>query len=182
MATRQMKKTDKVEVNDEVKEVKVETKPKKKFSSDDYILCHSIIAGGLHVNCRSGNFYVFKDYGSEQEIEYRDLADLVHKHSDHIFMPRIIIDDDDFVEEFPAIKRLYNEMYTTADLREILSLPDNQLVSIVTNMPNEIKETLKSLAATMIGNGEIDSIRKVQTLTDVFGADFTLLSELFARR
>ena len=96
-------------------------------------------------------------------------------------MPRIIIDDEDFINEYPAIKRLYDEMYTVEDLREILALPDHQLTSIVTNMPNEIKETLKSLAATMIGNGEIDSIRKVQTLTDVFGADFTLLSELFTR-
>lgn len=180
MATKQMKKSTTVdEINEVVTE---EVTPKKTYRDGDYVLCRSIIAGGLNINCRSGNFYRFNNYGDYGEIEYRDLVELIRKHSDHIFLPRIIIDEDDFIEDFPMIKKLYADMYTTNDLKEILALPDGQMERTINSLPDELKDTLKNLAATMIENGEIDSISKVRTLTAVLDADFNFLSELFTVR
>lgn len=183
---RQMKKvaSNTANTNDSVTEddvVNTNDSKKVSFSDHDYILCHSIIAGGLHINCRSGNFYYFKKYGSEQEIEYRDLVELIRKHSDHIFVPRIIIDDPDFVDQMPMVKNFYDSMYTVNDLREIIGLPEDDLRKAVAGMPNEIKSTMKSLAATMIDTGEIDSIKRVHLLTEVFDTDFVFLSELLSK-
>lgn len=161
------------------KEVKVQKKEVKKYSDGDYIICHSIIAGGLNINCRSGNHYEFDNYNTTCEIEYRDLVSLIRKRSEHIFLPRIIIDDEDFLEEFPQVQQFYNTMYTTEDLKEILNLPNSQMADVIRSLPNELISTLKSLAATMISSGEIDSIVKVKTLTEVLNADFNFLSEIF---
>ena len=177
---RQMTKT--TAAKQDVADTEEVTVQKKKYRDGDYILCHSIIAGGLNVNCRSGNVYEFKNYGATCEIEYRDLTELIRKHSDHIFKPRFIIDDEDFLEDFPQVKKVYTEMFTVGDLKEILLLPDNQIEKEINKLPSELKTTLKSLAATMISSGEIDSIRKVRVLTKTLDADFNFLSELFAKK
>lgn len=152
---------------------------KRKLKDGDYIMCRSVVGGGLNINCRSRNHYEFRDYGSRSEIEYRDLVELVRKHSDHIFIPRIIIEDEDFLDEFPELKRFYTDQYTVTDFKEILKLEPDQMAKEITKLPEDVLDTVRSLAATMVGNGEIDSVRKVRTLTGIFGMDFNLLSELF---
>ena len=171
------------EPEDETIEEKEEKKVsvKKEYKDNDYIMCHSVIAGGLKINCRSQEKYVFKDYGSKCEIKYRDLIDLIHKHSDHIFVPRIIIDDENIVNEFSELKNLYETMYTEGDFRDILKLPPEQIKSVVDTLPEGLIPTLRSLAASMVSSGEIDSVRTIRALTDIFGSDFTLLSELFGK-
>lgn len=161
------------------KEKKVE---KKVYSDHDLILCHSVTAGTLYVDCRSGNNYEFVNYGAETEIEYKDLVDLIRRHSENIFMPRIIIDDKDFLAEFRQVVQTYEGMYDRGDLKEILRLPAEQLASVISQLPEGIQNTLRSLAATMVGNGEIDSLRTVKELEKIFGADFNLLSELFSSK
>lgn len=181
--TRTRQKADK-NVDNSVKEAEVKeeiktSEPKRKLQDGDYIMCHSVTAGGLNINCRSRNHYEYKDYGAIGEIEYRDLVELVRKHSDHIFVPRIIVDDEDFLDEFPELRRFYSEQYSSTDLKEILQLSPDQMEREIKNLPSDVLGTIRSLAATMVGNGEIDSVKKVRVLTDVFGTDFNLLSELF---
>ena len=155
-------------------------KETREFAPHDGIVCRSVCAGGLNITCRSGNFYEFSDYGDTAIIEYQDLATLARKRSDHIFVPRIIIEDEDFLNEFKQIKDFYAEVYSEGDLKKILLLPAKQMTDTINNLPESILPTVRSLAATMVGNGEIDSVRTIKALTTIFGANFNLLSELFA--
>lgn len=164
---------------DENKEVKKEV---KEFAPHDGIMCRSVWAGGLNITCRSGNFYEFKDYGDTAVIEYQDLAALARKRSDHIFVPRIIIEDEDFLNEFKQIKDFYEEVYSEGDLKAILHLPSKQMADAINRLPEAVIPTIRSLAATMVGTGEIDSLRTIRTLDTIFGADFNLLSELFSEK
>lgn len=107
--------TKKVATKTETTEKVVEEKPikkeivkeKKVFTDSDYILCRSVCYGGLNVTSQSGNLYEFKDYGYDCEINYRDLVSLIRKGSDHVFLPRFVILDDDLLEDFPTVKRVY---------------------------------------------------------------------------
>lgn len=152
--------------------------PKKIFHDGDYIMCRSIIAGGLNISCRSSNFYRFVEYGGKCEIEYRDLVELIRIHSDHIFLPRIIIEDEDFLEQFPQVKQFYNSLYTTDDLRIILGLQNDKMEFEIKKLPQEMYETLRGLASEMISSGEIDSVNKIRCLSKIFDADFNLVSEM----
>lgn len=154
-------------------------KIKKEFKDSDYILCRSIWSGGLTVTCKSGSVYEFNRYGAECDIEYRDLIYLTRKNSDHIFTPRFIILDEDYLEEFPQIKRLYSTMYTPTELHTIVDLPIPQMKMEIEKLPDETKSTLMSLVATDIAKGRIDSIKKVKALSEIFNSDFNLLNELF---
>jgi hypothetical protein len=165
------------------KEVKAETvtKEKKVYTDSDYILCRSVWAGGLNITCRSGNTYEFKDYGAECEINYRDLISLIRKGSDHVFLPRFIILDDDLLEDFPAVQRTYETMYTREDLVSILALPISQMKVAIAELPKATQDALCKMIATEIASGRLDSISKVRALSEIFNSDFNLLSELFVK-
>lgn len=156
-------------------------KEKKVFTDSDYILCRSVWYGGLNITCRSGNTYEFRKYGAECEINYRDLADLVRKGSDHIFLPRFVILDDDFLEVFPSVKRAYDSLYTTNDLIEILEMPIYRMKAEIANLPDESKTILCKMISTEIAKGRLDSISKVRALSEIFDSDFNLLSQLFVK-
>lgn len=182
------KVTDEVETTvtstEEVEDVKAEVikeevKVKKEFRDSDYVLCRSVWSGGLNVTCKSGATYEFKKYGTDCDIEYRDLVYLIRKNSDHIFTPRFVILDEDFLDDFPQVKRVYSTMYSPTELHTILELPIGQMKAEIESLPDATKKTLLSLAATEVANGRLDSIKKVKALSEIFGSDFNLLSELF---
>lgn len=161
-------------------EAKTTSKPRSK-KRNDYVICRSVTAGGLNITCPSRNRYEFKSYGTQNEINYYDLVDLIRKGSEHIFLPRIIIEDDEFLEEYPDIKDMYEDMFTGRDLKDIIKLPIPEMERQISKLPVGAKETLKSLAASMIANGEIDSVSKIKALSEIYDSDFNLLSELFSR-
>ena len=163
------------------KESVVPVKEPKVFTDSDYILCRSVWSGGLNVVSQSGNLYEFKDYGSECEINYRDLVTMIRRGSQHIFLPRFVILDEDFLKDFPTVQRVYGSMYTMNDLVEILELPNTQMKAEIIKLPKATKDSMRNLIATQIASGNLDSISKVRTLTDIFGSDFNLLSDLFVK-
>ena len=166
-------------------ETPVKARPKKEEAPQsvrpNYVLCRSIIAGGLHITCKSGNTYYFKDYGTECEIEYYDLLALIRKHSEHIFLPRILIEDDSVLEEFPQIQKTYEDAYTREDIMEIIDLPLSQMQSALMSLPESTKDTVRSLVTTEIANGHIDSVKKIRFLSEYYDSDFNLISELFSK-
>ena len=181
----EVKETPEIEKNIPVEEEKsVENKrnnsKSKEFDDHDYILCHSVTTGGLGIiGAKTETYYRFNEYGAECDIEYIDLVHLVRSRSEYIFMPRIIIDDKDFLEEFPQVVEAYNSMYSRGDLKQILKLPAEQMRIEIEKLPDGAKDTLRTMAATAIANGSMDSIASARVLSDIFGADFNLLSELF---
>lgn len=156
-------------------------KIKKEFRDSDAILCRSVWSGGLSITTKSGGYYEFSGYGAECDIEYRDLVYLIRKNSDHVFTPRFIICDEDFLEEFPRVKKLYDNMYTTTELHEIVDLPISQMRAEIAKLPDATKKTLSSLIATDIASGRLDSIQKVKALSEIFDSDFNLLSDIFGK-
>lgn len=173
-------------VKEVIKETIEEAKPvaveeKKTFTDSDYILCRSVWSGGLNVVSQSGNLYEFKDYGSECEINYRDLVTMIRRGSSHVFLPRFVILDEDFLEDFPTIQKVYGEMYTKDDLVDILDLPISRMKTEIAKLPEATKNSMRNLIATQIANGRLDSIAKVRALTEIFNSDFNLLSDLFVK-
>lgn len=169
--------------NIEVKETvtPVVVKEKKVFTDSDYILCRSVWSGGLNVISQSGNLYEFKDYGAECEINYRDLVTMIRRGSEHVFLPRFVILDEDFLKDFPTVQRVYGTMYTKEDLVEILELPIAHMKTEIEKLPKATKDSMRNLVATQIANGRLDSISKVRALTEIFNSDFNLLSDLFVK-
>lgn len=174
------KKTNNDVSKNEKKEEEVlktnDSSTKKEFGQEDLILCRSMVSGQLFVDgVRSGLLYTFADYNDTCEIEYRDLIYLVRSYKDKtIYEPRIVIEDEDFIAENPKLAELYESLYTKGDLMEIINLSLSQMVDTINALPMGCRNALKGIAATMIDNGQLDSIQKIKALDEIFETNMLL--------
>jgi len=175
---------EEVESEDEIdseEPVKEEPSPKKKekktFNDSDMITCKSVRNGALYMKGRnSGSLYVWSSVDDEIGVSYRDLLSEVRARSSFVYLPMFIICDEDFVEQFPELKRFYEERYDAKALHKILALPVGSLKDAVLALPSNAQTELMQLACVQIGNGALDSLQKIKVLDEIFGTDLTLVA------
>lgn len=186
--TRKRTATPKAEAAQTVKEVAAEPvkevvkeepkRVKKVFAPDDGIACRSVTQGGVYLEGpKTHMLYEWVQYGDITEVEYADLAAMVRTKSQYLFGPWVMVDDDDFVEEFSQLKKFYTENYSLADLEVILSYPVKRMIEEVKALPKSAAESLKVLAASSINDGNLDSVAKIKALDDLFGTKLSILAE-----
>ena len=194
MPRKSMTKTAKATTKDKVEEVAVETvekeekpkravkkapkKVKREFKETDGILCRSVTSGKLiMVGKKTGMKYEWGEYGREYEVEYRDLVIAVRTRSDFVFGPLFIIEDDDFLEEFPIVKKFYDESYNVDELNAILNLPLIEMKNRLLELPPVAVKNFQSLAAKAVIEKQLDSLEKIRALDEMYGINLMLLSE-----
>lgn len=173
--------TEKSVVNEKSVEQKKSTvleKPTKSFKDSDGILCRSVTQGGLYMEGQKTHIlYTWVDYGDTTYVEYADLAAAVRVRSWFVFHPTFIIEDDDFINEFPQLGKFYDENYTDADLEEIIALPVEEMAMEVKALPKSALDELKVVAASGITNGSFDSVKKIKVLDEILGTSLSILAE-----
>jgi len=159
----------------------IEKKPTKKvFDKEELIPCHSIMVGKTFMTgIKTGNTYVFESMGAETEIEYQDLVAAINVNSTFLFKPFIVVDDEDFINQSPKLKKYYDNMYSVDDLSQIFRLPVNKIVEELDRLPEGAKQSIKSLASEYIANGKLDSVKVIKTIDDYFGTQLMLLTGLY---
>lgn len=179
-------KKDKVaaEVAKEVEEVKevveekvVPTEQPREFQKDDLIEVKSVFAGSCTlVGRRSGNVYVWETLGEIQYVEYQDLlAEITNRYSKYIYEPLLLIEDEDVINKNPKLKDLYDAMIDVEDIEDsLLNDSVEDLRSILISLPSGLKETVKSVASTLMQDGALYDVRKIRLLDDLY---HTALSE-----
>jgi len=170
------------QISEEVENSSPAPKTKKVFEQTDRILCHSVTLGQLYVDsAKTKQTYFFSDNGDECEIEYRDLAALVRERSPFVYHPFFLIDDPDFVAEFPQLEKFYTDHYEMTELNDILDLPVDEMLAKLKKLPAGALENVKILASSQVSDGRIDSVRKIKALNDFFDIDLNLVAELAGR-
>lgn len=170
--------TENVSVVEETPIVKAE---KKKFENDEEIMCQSITEGELiMIGEKTKRVYKWANRGDSQPVEYQDLIYAIRINSGFVYKPRFIVLNDDVTRQHPDILDVYNKMYSVNDLKQILKLPAQQLKEIILEMPIGAQESLKNLASTMIANGQLDSVKSIKVLDDIFSTELKFLTEFYA--
>ena len=173
----------KVEKNDSPKKEEKKSTPKpakkKTFDPSEGIECRSVVTGQLFLEgFKTKMPYQWTNYGDVVEVEYRDLQALVLQKSGYVFNPFFIIDNEDFVEEFPFLKKFYEQNYTVKELNDILQHPVEQMISEINALPKSAVDTLMKIASNQVALGQIDSVRKIKALDEIFDTDLNLISEI----
>ena len=195
MATKSMKKTstkdaDAVEAINIVEEstTVVETvepvttvkMQKKKFEATEPIECVSITSGELGmIGIKSGINYTWAGRGDVTEVEYQDLVSAIRSSKNHIYKPYFIIQNEEFLAEFPQVKKVYAAMYTIQDLKSVFNLSPAQMKNAINSLPEGAKESIKHIAADMIQRGTLDSVQKIRALDEIYDTKFMLMTQLF---
>lgn len=165
------------EVKEVVEEKAVPTEQPREFQKDDLIEVKSVFAGSCTlVGRRSGNVYVWETLGEIQYVEYQDLlAEITNRYSQYIYEPLLLIEDEDVINKNPKLKDLYDTMIDVEDIEEsLLNDSVEDLRSILISLPSGLKETVKSVASTLMQDGALYDVRKIRLLDDLY---HTALSE-----
>lgn len=163
-------------VEETVMEMKVEpVKEPRKFAQNDMILCRSVTPGGLIINGRSGQKYVFSNVGDENEIEFQDLNSLKNSHSNFLYRPRIIIEDEELLEHprWKDLAQFYEEeVYGMEDVDEILGMSLPQFKSALEKLPKGLLRQLQLVVSQRMEEGTFDSLTKLKAMDEYCGTDF----------
>ena len=153
-------------------EVKIE---KKKFNPKDLIPCVSITPGEMfYVGKKSEDLYTFADIDDVVEIEFRDLDYAARAKDAMMYKPRFIVQDKDFMALHPALDEVYSNLHSVKDLKDILKQSPEQMRKSIATLPEGAKESIKVIAATMVDNGTLDSVKRVNVLDEIFGTEMLL--------
>lgn len=181
-------KTEKVEQINEVIENEIVTtdvdnkveKKQKKFDSDEPVMCTSITAGELGmIGLKSNINYSWAGRGDTTEVEYQDLVAAIRSGKKHIFEPLFVIDDEEFLKQFPQVEKVYASMYSIKDLKDVLRLDASSMKKTILSLPNGAKAAIKNIASSMISEGALDSVKKIKTLDEIYDTKFMLMTELY---
>lgn len=164
-----------VTVERKTEQTEQKIKEKKKFNPTDMIPCVSITAGEMfYIGSKSQTLYTFANIDDTVEIEFRDLDYAARSKDKIMFKPRFIVQDADFVALHPILDNIYSSLYTNKDLKDILKLSPSQMEKVITSLPEGAKDSIKTIAATMVDNGTLDSIQGVKILDSIFDTEMLL--------
>lgn len=159
-------------------EVVVEKKTARKYEANDLIPVRSITQGELLLpGKKSQILYRWSAYGDITEVEYQDLYSLKSSRSQYIYAPLFVIEDEELLSDarWKDIKNLYENLYDSEDLGEILRLPVNKFKAVLKSVPAGFLNAIKIEIASRIENGTFDSINKIKAVDEICGTDFITL-------
>ena len=166
--------TDNIEsVEQEVK--KPVAKTPRKYAPDDLIPCRSVTYGELLLSApKSKLLYSWANYNDVTEVEFQDLQALKSTRSNYLFRPRIVIEDEELVEQWSKdFKDMYSKI-THVDVEEIFDLPLGKFKTALKNAPKGVQQAVKNIAGEKIMNGSLDSLAKIKAIDDILGTDLKL--------
>ena len=160
-------------VEQEVK--KPVAKTPRKYAPDDLIPCRSVTYGELLLSApKSKLMYVWANYNDVTEVEFQDLQALKSTRSNYLFRPRIVIEDEELVEQWSKdFKDMYSKI-THVDVEEIFDLPLGKFKTALKNAPKGVQQAVKNIAGEKIMNGSLDSLAKIKAIDDILGTDLRL--------
>lgn len=187
MATAMKRKNVEIETNETILDEEVvniePVKPvikKRVYAPEEPIRCISITAGELRMKgVKSGINYIWAGRNDVTEVEYQDLVAAIRSSKKQVFAPRFIIDDEDFVKEFPQVQKIYSSLFNYNDLKDIFKLSPTQMKQAINSLPEGARKSIRSIASTEISSGRLDSVQKIKVLDEIFDTKFMLMTELF---
>ena len=163
------------------KPVEPPKKEPRQFNQHDLILCRSVTAGWLGCGGKSGQYYIFENFGDECEIEYQDLFALKQRRSPYLYSPLFVIEDEELLENprWTDIQKFYDEkVYTMEDIDATLNIPIAKFEDALKKLPKGLAKSLQVEVAKRIEDGTFDSLKKIRVIDEVFGTDFrSILAE-----
>ena len=167
--------TKKEVITEESAEQEVKKPTPRKYAPDDLIPCRSVTYGELLLSApKSKLMYVWANYNDVTEVEFQDLQALKSTRSNYLFRPRIVIEDEELVEQWSKdFKDMYSKIIHV-DVEEIFDLPLGKFKTALKNAPKGVQQAVKNIAGEKIMNGSLDSLAKIKAIDDILGTDLRL--------
>ena len=176
MASKKETVSTEVEAIQEVsQESKKAVKAPRKYEADDMIPCRSLTFGELLLTgSKTKLLYSWANYGDVTEVYYQDLQALKSTRSSYLLRPRIIVEDEELVEQWGKDFITMYDNLVDMDAEDLLKLPIAQFKSKLKKAPKGVQQAVKNIAGEKILNGSLDSLAKIKAIDEILGTDLKL--------
>lgn len=153
---------------------KATSRPKnRKFDPTETFPCRSVCYGELILEgYKTKMIYTWANAGDYADVEFQDLQALQSRKSRFLTDPLFIIEDDELVEYWGSMLKPLYEKIENDNIEELLNLSPSELQNKLKTLPSGMKDSVKSMTAAKIMNGELDSINRIKVIDEVLGTDF----------
>ncbi len=161
-------------VKNETVAKKTQAKKTREYHAEDTIPCVSLTHGQLVMSgAKSGLFYTWENFGDITYVEYQDLYAIKTRHSDFIYSPLFMIDDEELLSQprWADVAEFYENMYTYQDIDQILNLDNASFRNVISNAPKGLRRAIEVEMITRLENGSFDSLQKIKIVDEICGTD-----------
>ena len=168
------------EIKEEIKEKPVEEiinveEPVKEVDPAQYVTVLNGFQGKLtYKSSRTGEKFKWEDFGDEQEIELRELRNAKNSNKKYFEKNWFMFNDEfSWVIDYLGVGQYYKNAISVEDFDDIFTKDSKEIKEIVEKLSDGQKKAVVYRAKALIDEGEIDSLKTIDTLEKVFGIKLT---------
>lgn len=156
---------DVVEVKESIKEV----------DPAQYVTVLNGFQGKLtYKSSRTGEKFKWEEFGDEQEIELRELRNAKNSNKKYFEKNWFMFNNEfSWVIDYLGVGQYYKNAISVEDFDDIFTKNPKEIKRVVENLSDGQKKAVIYRAKALIDEGEIDSLKTIDALEDIFGIKLT---------
>ena len=124
----------------------------------------------IYKSSRTGEKFVWDGFGSEQEMELRELKN-ARNSAKGFFINNWFMFDEPWIIDFLGVRNYYKHSYKIEDFDNIFKLSADELKKTLDEMSKGQKKSVAYRANELIAEGGIDSLKVITTLEESLGVE-----------
>ena len=134
-----------------------------------------VVKNGFHgklvyISSRTGEKFIWDNFGSEQEMELRELRNARNSAKD-FFINNWFMFDEPWIIDYLGLKNYYKNTLDIESFDDIFAKDVNELKAILGEMSRGQKKSIGYRAHELVANGKIDSLKVINTLEESLGIE-----------
>lgn len=155
------------------KEKSVKKPVAKKVDIHQFVSVRNGFQGKLvYISKRTGEKFVWSDYGDEQEMELLELKNAKNANK-AFFQNNWFMFDEEWIPEYLGVKQFYRYALPLDHFDELFEMSPAEVKERVSKLSKGQKKSVAYRARALIAEGGIDSIRVISALEDALGIELT---------
>lgn len=176
MANKTTNKNEKTETTEIVSESKPQSKKEtsyipRKIDNEQLIVVKNGFQGTLvYRSSRTGEVFVWDSFGSEQEMELRELKSAKNTYK-KFFINNWFMFDDDWVVDYLGLKQYYKNAIPVSEFDSIFEKPADELGDFIKGLSDGQRQSVAYRAKQLIAEKKIDSLKTIDALQDALNIE-----------
>lgn len=143
----------------------------KEIDPNQFITVRNGFHGQLiYKSARTGELFVWNEYGAIQEMELRELRNAKSAHK-KIFENNWFMFDEDWVIDYLGVRQYYKNAIPIDGFDSIFTKSPAELKKLIGTMSDGQKKSVAYRARQLILDGEIDSRKTITALEETLGIE-----------
>lgn len=143
----------------------------KDVDPEQYVTVRNGFQGRLvYVSKHTGERFEWDEFGSEQEMELRELKNAKNSYK-KFFENNWFMFDEDWIVDYLGVQRFYRNAVRIEDFDEIFQKDAATISKIIGDMSDGQKKSVAYRARVLIAEGAIDSNKAINALEESLGVE-----------